>query len=618
MADAGKIIALAKAAAKISDEQVKSAVSEWLDDHPEATTTVEDGAISYAKLDSSLKGTVDDVPALKSAINVLEPSASASDVGKFLKAKTVSGGKVTEYEFGEGGGGVDPQDIEDAVDAWLTENITNPDSPPLDRSLSSSSAAAPADIVGDIKKDVDDVSGAIKTFDELGTVERGNNSSSGSYDSSVKYRVATPNIITIPRKYTASIADGFRLYVVVFVNGAKSSAGWVSNNYVFQSGATVKINIARVTENTSEIADVETFCSKVELNPDDGFGILKKRVEIIENGEGDIGGAEFNIDSLGAFSLGGISSASGSYDSYYTWRIATQNIATVPKDYVVHISEGYRLYVAYFTQNTFTKGEWISDGAVLAKGSTVRLSVAKVTEDTSQQANIPTFSSKVKIRFIIGNGQLRYDIDRLTYRENLLDAHTYGIVWDWWITAQSVDQFGNAYIGYIDTDGYQGVLRRQPDGVIQYKRLCKSENNDDHNGLATKVLSDGRILVIGTYGHSENNHIQCFRSKNPYSIDSMEDLSFDIPVASGWEAHCTYSQIFAYDGTLYDFLRMNLYDQNQNNVSGYVCLVSNDDGTTWTTYKVAHGSDPYLAMAQATDNEKYIKFIKANAPPTGT
>lgn len=41
----------------------------------------------------------------KSAINVLEPAATSGDVGKFLKAKTVSDGKVTEYEFGEGGSG---------------------------------------------------------------------------------------------------------------------------------------------------------------------------------------------------------------------------------------------------------------------------------------------------------------------------------------------------------------------------------------------------------------------------------------------------------------------------------------------------------------------------------
>ena len=37
---------------------------------------------------------------LKSALNVLEPSASAGDVGKKLKVRTVTDGKVSEYEFG--------------------------------------------------------------------------------------------------------------------------------------------------------------------------------------------------------------------------------------------------------------------------------------------------------------------------------------------------------------------------------------------------------------------------------------------------------------------------------------------------------------------------------------
>lgn len=39
------------------------------------------------------------------SIDVLEPSAVSSDVGKFLKVKTVANGKVSEYEFGSGSGG---------------------------------------------------------------------------------------------------------------------------------------------------------------------------------------------------------------------------------------------------------------------------------------------------------------------------------------------------------------------------------------------------------------------------------------------------------------------------------------------------------------------------------
>lgn len=89
-----KLIAYAQA-------MVPGAVNGWLDDHPEATTTVQDGSITKAKLNSSLQQTVDDVDELKSAISVLEPAATAQDVGKTLVAKTVADGKVTEYEFGE-------------------------------------------------------------------------------------------------------------------------------------------------------------------------------------------------------------------------------------------------------------------------------------------------------------------------------------------------------------------------------------------------------------------------------------------------------------------------------------------------------------------------------------
>ena len=46
---------------------IATAVDDWLDDHPEATTTVQDGAISYAKLDSSLKGAADAVDAITDA-----------------------------------------------------------------------------------------------------------------------------------------------------------------------------------------------------------------------------------------------------------------------------------------------------------------------------------------------------------------------------------------------------------------------------------------------------------------------------------------------------------------------------------------------------------------------
>lgn len=106
---------------------IEQAVMDWLDDHPEATTTVQDGSITEAKLAQDVLADLAEIPELKEAIVPLTPSATSGDVGKFMKVKSVSGGKVAEYEFGEAsGGGADIDDtagIGDTDKAWSADNL---------------------------------------------------------------------------------------------------------------------------------------------------------------------------------------------------------------------------------------------------------------------------------------------------------------------------------------------------------------------------------------------------------------------------------------------------------------------------------------------------------------
>lgn len=74
MAKIGTMIALAKALGTPNNTQVNSAVSAWLAAHPEATTTVEDGAITRAKLDNDLQAATDAVPGLVSSMNGVIPA----------------------------------------------------------------------------------------------------------------------------------------------------------------------------------------------------------------------------------------------------------------------------------------------------------------------------------------------------------------------------------------------------------------------------------------------------------------------------------------------------------------------------------------------------------------
>lgn len=56
----------------LSPEDIKAEIDAWLDEHPEATTTVQDGAITYAKLDASLQGKIDDVGELQTDVSSLK------------------------------------------------------------------------------------------------------------------------------------------------------------------------------------------------------------------------------------------------------------------------------------------------------------------------------------------------------------------------------------------------------------------------------------------------------------------------------------------------------------------------------------------------------------------
>ena len=76
-----------------------------------------DKTLSISGKPADAKAAGDAIDDLKADYNKLT-TATAEDVGKALKAKTVTDGKVTEWEFGEAGG-ADPAVIEQAVTDWL-------------------------------------------------------------------------------------------------------------------------------------------------------------------------------------------------------------------------------------------------------------------------------------------------------------------------------------------------------------------------------------------------------------------------------------------------------------------------------------------------------------------
>lgn len=481
--------------------------------------------------------------------------------------------------------------------------------------------------------------GETKPIDNLGTFATGGiSSSSGAYMASYNYRIAMPDTVTIESDIEISIESGFRVYVAYFVDGTLSEKGWITSGTVIESGSVIRIMIAKITEDQSQIADIPEFCSAVSFAPTTSIALIKHNVDSldteIQNLNSDVSdavsqvsdvrssvisivGDAQTIDKFATFARGGLKSSNGTYTGSYTHRVATPNITDVNSAMVIRIASGFRVYVAHFADGVFVSTGWISDGTVLETGDEVRLMIARTTETESETADITefcnavTFAPSESIKTIKASTE-----ENAKAISNINGVNTIGFTWDWWITAQSVDDFGNAYIGYVDTEGYAGVIRRQPDGITQYKRLEKLANDDDHNGCATHVLPDGRILVVGSYGHTVNNHFICWRSTEPYSIDNMEKLSFDIPQSTYTYKTC-YSQIYEYDGKIFDFFRIVTYSSGTVVGVGYACNISTDNGTTWTTYKVFYGTDGYQAMEQCSDDPKYLKIVSAINPSGG-
>ena len=117
-----------------TDAQVQSAVNDWLDDHPEASTTVEDGSISYAKLDTNLKGKADEITSLSSAINSLNtdgenvyhilPDGTESQKVKFADGCIVDGFYNTEPQIDIYDKGMSGANIGNRAGACITKLYT--------------------------------------------------------------------------------------------------------------------------------------------------------------------------------------------------------------------------------------------------------------------------------------------------------------------------------------------------------------------------------------------------------------------------------------------------------------------------------------------------------------
>lgn len=118
----------------------------------------------------------------------------------------------------------------------------------------------------------------IETFDIYSKFEHFGLNTDGSYMQTQKYRVSCEGHISFGRDIVVNVKTGFRWGYIPFSQGAAGSwSGWKTSEYTIPSGTEFVVQIARATENTSEIADVLEFVSAVTFRTemDDRITALK-------------------------------------------------------------------------------------------------------------------------------------------------------------------------------------------------------------------------------------------------------------------------------------------------------------------------------------------------------
>lgn len=152
--------------------------------------------------------------------------------------------------------------------AWTSGGVYNSIAFETDTTFTQSGQAADAKVVGD---EIDGIKSALEYSMEVGYLgqmtlmsfskfERGSYQADGQTTVSINYRVRQRESLSLPYDITLIPNTGFRMYIY-YIGG--TNPGWENNKFTIPANTTFKIMIARINEDTSEIADPVYFAKQI-------------------------------------------------------------------------------------------------------------------------------------------------------------------------------------------------------------------------------------------------------------------------------------------------------------------------------------------------------------------
>lgn len=311
--------------------------------------------------------------------------------------------------------------------------------------------------------------------------------------SSVLYRVHTKNILTASRNTTLIAANGFQFIVYLYSGTTYQSNSGIRSEYTITSGSNFRVAVLRFVEDTSEIANVSEFSTKVI----DIGSLAYTNGEPVQSAISSLMGV-LTVE----FVNGGLPNGSPSTNSIL-YRVFTANIITTPRAVTLKAKAGFQFIVYYYNGSTYQSNSGVQTEYTIASGSQFRVLIRRIAEDTTEVADVELFRSKV------------FDVDSLLYHLSYSDSGSTDLITQSRLYQKKMNIIGDSYVA----NNGQSVSY-----TWHYKIALKYEmtyRNYGINGNPMVADVEGRgTPVVDRYTDMDNDadYIIVVAGKNDYNV----------------------------------------------------------------------------------------------------
>lgn len=323
----------------------------------------------------------------------------------FMSDGTTSFFQVTNGSKGDPGVATDEQ-VTTAVNTWLGANVAQETGYVLDRTLSMSNAAAPADLVGDLKSSLSNAQSRITNLDgiiefpqtEIGIVYVNNGQIAFANSNNV---IRTKNSVVLKKgDKLISANTGFKFLVSYSSDGTSYlSSGWKDTNYIAPIDGMYYFALAK----NPNVEITETVYNEILNN----FSLYRESGNTVDLVQNIVESQKVNVSFYdGYYTANGLPVQSTENGVKYTSKISTFYGLTL--DISISLASDNNLWVAV--------GEWKKDGTF----ERTTLFSGRSASWTGKRI-IPQDVEEISIMFY-GHNSFTFSVSALSNSVSIIDA----------------------------------------------------------------------------------------------------------------------------------------------------------------------------------------------------